>query len=184
MNKIFRLSSPSQTLRTGGFFIGRHGKNFFGGIVKSVLRCYNEYTKIGKEFYKMDVTTAKQTFLTNQKKLMAFRHAGGVMYYDSVTAAPAGSEYPMSKTGEVFAEETFKLSKSEEMVEAICCLYEHREELDYVLRREVEEEYKHYITVFFFFQQVFVAFFQAAAAYQQYQHHKKQQCSRSQQQGQ
>ncbi len=144
MNKIFRFSPLRKRCGREAFFIGRHSKNFFGGIVKFVLRCYNEYTKIGKEFYKMDVTTAKQTFLTNQKKLMAFRHAGGVMYYDSVTAAPAGSEYPMSKTGEVFAEETFKLSKSEEMVEAICCLYEHREELDYVLRREVEEEYKHY----------------------------------------
>jgi len=73
------------------------------------------------------------------KKKQAYRHATGVMYYDMETAMPKGGAEDFAKTMGVLSEEIYKMETSEELKALVAELYEHKDELDEITRREVEE---------------------------------------------
>ena len=73
------------------------------------------------------------------KKKQAYRHVMGVMNYDMETAMPKGGAEDFAKTMGVLSEEVYKMETSEELKALVRELYEHRDELDEITRREVEE---------------------------------------------
>ena len=87
----------------------------------------------------MDVKTAAATYRDYQKKIRAYGHASGVLTYDKVTGAPKGAEAGVSETLEVLNEASYRLETSKELLDAVDYLYEHRDVLDRIMRREIEE---------------------------------------------
>lgn len=73
------------------------------------------------------------------KKLHAYQHAAGVMYYDFETAMPKGASEEFSQTMGVLSEELYKLSTAPEFKNMVKQLLEHKDELDLITRREAEE---------------------------------------------
>ena len=73
------------------------------------------------------------------RKADAFDHAVGVLYYDFETVMPKGAADHFSKTMGTLSEEMYKMETSPELKALVTELYEHRDELDEITRREVEE---------------------------------------------
>lgn len=73
------------------------------------------------------------------KKKRAFNHAMGVMQYDMETAMPKGGADDVASTFGVLSEESYKMETSEELKELLNDLYENRDKLDFITKREVEE---------------------------------------------
>lgn len=87
----------------------------------------------------MDIRTATETFRRIQKKLRAYGFATTAVYYDAVTVAPEGGEKERNEAMEILSNITYEIETSTEMLEAVAYLYEHRDELDPAMRREITE---------------------------------------------
>ena len=90
----------------------------------------------------MELTQMVEQFKAHQKKMHAYSHAMGLLYYDSVTSMPSGASETLGDTLGVLSEETYKLEVDEDYKVLLQTLYERREELDYQTRREAEELYE------------------------------------------
>ncbi|MDO4568220.1 MAG: carboxypeptidase M32 [Clostridia bacterium] len=87
----------------------------------------------------MDFDVALEKFKRMQKTLQAYNHAQGMLYYDSVTGAPKGTQRGLADTMEVLGEVTYNLSVNDEVFEMLDALQARADELDPVTRKEVEE---------------------------------------------
>lgn len=74
------------------------------------------------------------------KKMDAYSHAMGVMYYDMETAMPKGGADDLSQALGVLSEEIYKLQTNPDFKSLVNELYENRDKLDFVTKREVEEQ--------------------------------------------
>ncbi len=73
------------------------------------------------------------------KKADAFGHAVGVLNYDFETVMPKGAADHFAKTMGTLSEEMYKMETAPELKALVAELYENRENLDEITRREVEE---------------------------------------------
>lgn len=87
----------------------------------------------------MELKKALELFKKNNETLGAYGHAMGVMYYDIDTVAPKNAFKGFGKTLGILSEIQYKLSVNEENFEIIDTLMAHKDELDFITRREVEE---------------------------------------------
>lgn len=69
----------------------------------------------------------------------AYDHAFGVLEYDSETVMPRGGADELAKTMGVLSEEMYKMETSDELKALVNKLYDNRDCLDLVTRREIEE---------------------------------------------
>lgn len=87
----------------------------------------------------MDFNKALDIFNEKKKLSMALNHAFGVLSYDNETSAPKNSYMGLGSTYEVLSELDYKNKVNEENFEAMDVLMAHKDELDAITRREVEE---------------------------------------------
>ena len=87
----------------------------------------------------MELNEAVAKLKEKNKKLAAYYHAMGVMYYDIETAAPKNAIGGFSDTMAALSEITYKLEVNEENFELLDFLSAHADELDEITRREVEQ---------------------------------------------
>ncbi len=78
-------------------------------------------------------------FKEHLRKMDAYNHAFGVLSYDSETAMPKGGSEHLGMTYAVLSEEMYKLTTSPELKEWVKEILAHKEDVDYVTRREAEE---------------------------------------------
>ena len=78
-------------------------------------------------------------FKEHLRKMDAYNHAFGVLNYDSETAMPKGGSEHLGMTYAVLSEEMYKLTTSPELKAWVKEILDHKEEVDYVTRREAEE---------------------------------------------
>ena len=90
----------------------------------------------------MELKEAVAKLKENNRLMGAYDHAMGVMYYDIETAAPKNAIGGFSETMAALSEITYKLSVNEENFALLDFLTEHKDELDELTRREVEEAQK------------------------------------------
>ena len=81
-------------------------------------------------------------FKEHLRKMDAYNHAFGVLNYDSETAMPKGGSEHLGMTYAVLSEEMYKLTTSPELKTWVKEILDHKEEVDYVTRREAEELYE------------------------------------------
>lgn len=74
------------------------------------------------------------------KKQDAYSHALGVLSYDQETAMPKGGADELAQTMGILSEEVYKLNTDPQLKALVNELYENRDQLDFVTRREVEEQ--------------------------------------------
>ena len=81
-----------------------------------------------------------------EKQLAAYNHAMGLLYYDGVTSAPAGTAANRGETLNVLGEASYRMTTCEETRSLIEALGERSEELDektkrivYLFSRNMEE---------------------------------------------
>lgn len=89
----------------------------------------------------MELQQAVVRFKEIQKKMAAYNHAMGLLYYDSVTTAPSGASETLGATLGVLSEESYKLSVNDEL-KALLAQLVAADELDLQTRREAEEMYE------------------------------------------
>lgn len=90
----------------------------------------------------MELNEAVQQFKDFNKKMHAYYHAMGALYYDFETAAPKNAAAGFGETMAVLSEVTYKMTVNEENFALLDLLWEHKDELDEITRREVEEAQK------------------------------------------
>ncbi len=78
-------------------------------------------------------------FKEHLAKMDAYGHAFGVLNYDSETAMPKGGFEHLGRTYAVLSEEMYRLTTSPELKAMVKEILAHREEVDYITRREAEE---------------------------------------------
>ena len=78
-------------------------------------------------------------FKEHLRKMDAYDHAFGVLNYDSETAMPKGGSEHLGMTYAVLSEEMYKLTTSPELKGWVKEILAHKEDVDYVTRREAEE---------------------------------------------
>ena len=78
-------------------------------------------------------------FKEHLAKMEAYSHAFGVLNYDSETVMPKGASAHLGMTYAVLSEEMYKLTVSPELKAWVKEILEHRDEVDYITRREAEE---------------------------------------------
>ena len=78
----------------------------------------------------MELTQAKNDFYLLQKKLAAFNHAMGSIYYDGATTAPKGTAENRGVSLSVLSEELYRLNTSQETVSLLEYLDENKSALD------------------------------------------------------
>ncbi len=78
-------------------------------------------------------------FKAHLKKMHAYNHALGVLYYDMETVMPKGGSEEFAKTMGILSEETYKMETDPAFKAMVAELMAHRDELDLITRREVEE---------------------------------------------
>jgi len=76
------------------------------------------------------------------KKMKAYVYAMNLVGWDSQTEAPRGAFERRAEMMGVLSEELFKLQTGKETVEVVYDLYEHRDELDSLTKREIEKAKK------------------------------------------
>ena len=86
----------------------------------------------------MTLEEAKEKLDALQKKMSAYDHAMGLIFYDGDTTAPKGTAANRAQTLAVLSEETYLLSTGEATVGLLEYLDDHRGELDQKQAREVE----------------------------------------------
>ncbi len=90
----------------------------------------------------MELKEAIAKFKEFNALMHAYNHAMGVMYYDMETAAPKNAAPGMGETLAALSEVTYKMTVSEENFALLDFLWEHKDELDEITCREVEEAQK------------------------------------------
>ena len=78
-------------------------------------------------------------FKEHLAKMDAYHHAFGVLNYDSETVMPRGGSEHLGRTYAVLSEETYKLTTSPELKGWVKEILAHKDEVDYITRREAEE---------------------------------------------
>ena len=78
-------------------------------------------------------------FKEHLAKMEAYSHAFGVLNYDSETVMPKGGSEHLGMTYAVLSEEMYKLTVSPELKAMVREILDHRDEVDYITRREAEE---------------------------------------------
>lgn len=86
----------------------------------------------------MTTKEAFEFFRNKIKEADCLTHAMGVLYYDGDTAAPEESYEGRGETMEYLAGLAYEIETSEELKTAVDFLWEHRDELDFQQRREIE----------------------------------------------
>ncbi|MBE6114113.1 MAG: carboxypeptidase M32 [Erysipelotrichaceae bacterium] len=74
-----------------------------------------------------------------RQKIKAYHYAMGIISWDSATEAPAGCFEKRAEYSGVLSEMLYTLETSDEYKQLIAQLYEHKDELDPVLRHEIIE---------------------------------------------
>lgn len=92
----------------------------------------------------MELTEALQQLDLLQKKMYAYNVASSAIYLDGVTVAPKGTAEGRGVALGILAGESQKLFTAPEVGELLDFLMEHREELEFPVRRQVEELKKSY----------------------------------------
>lgn len=87
----------------------------------------------------MELQEALRQLETLQKKMYAYNVAQSAIYLDSVTVAPKDTAEGRGVALGVLAGESHKLFASPEVGQLLTTLEEHRDELDFIVRRQVEE---------------------------------------------
>ena len=85
----------------------------------------------------MTVENAKEKLYEIQKKLAAYEHAIGLLYYDGVTTAPSGTAENRGASLGVLTEEIYLISTSDETVSVLEFLDENKESLSEKEKRMV-----------------------------------------------
>ena len=85
----------------------------------------------------MSVSKAREELLSIQKKLAAYEHAVGLIYYDGSTVAPKGTAENRAQSLSVLSEEIYKISTDENNIAILELLDENKEELSEKERRMV-----------------------------------------------
>jgi len=85
----------------------------------------------------MDLEEARSFLKETEKAEAAYNHASGLLYYDGVTQAPRGSAQNRSETMAFLSGESYKLSTSPALFEAVYTLADHLDALDPVEKRKV-----------------------------------------------
>ena len=81
-------------------------------------------------------------YITHRKKLLAMRYINFIVGWDTQTDAAENSILANCVQQAVIAEMSYNMSTDPEYERAVSVLYEHRAELDDVLRHEIEVTYK------------------------------------------
>ena len=79
-----------------------------------------------------------EQFKAALKKMKAYQHAMGVMFYDFETVMPKGAAEDFAAHMGILSEEVYKMQTAPEFKALIDELYEKKDGLDLVTRREVE----------------------------------------------
>ncbi len=87
----------------------------------------------------MNLQEAIANFKTFQQKSTAYRHAIGMLHYDSETCMPKGASANLGATLAILSEEIYKLQTSEELTNTLLVLKENKDNLDTQTKREFEE---------------------------------------------
>lgn len=86
----------------------------------------------------MELQEKVAQFKAIQKKITAYNHAMGLLYYDSVTTAPKKSAEALGDTLGILSEESYKLNVNEELKALLNDLVAAADELDPQTRREAQ----------------------------------------------
>ena len=78
-------------------------------------------------------------FKEHLAKMEAYSHAFGVLNYDSETVMPKGASAHLGMTYAVLSEEMYKLTVSPDLKAWVKEILDHKDEVDYITRREAEE---------------------------------------------
>ena len=78
-------------------------------------------------------------FKEHLAKMEAYDHAFGVLNYDSETVMPKGASAHLGMTYAVLSEEMYKLTVSPDLKAWVKEILDHKDEVDYITRREAEE---------------------------------------------
>lgn len=92
----------------------------------------------------MDLKKSVAEFKALQKTMMAYNHASGLLYYDSVTGAPGGITDALGDTLGTLEAELHRLYVNDRTAALLDELWESRDALDAQTRRETEESKKDY----------------------------------------
>ena len=85
----------------------------------------------------MTITEARHALMALQRKMAAYDHAVGLIYYDGCTYAPKNTAENRATTMSILSEEIYRQSTSEETVELLEFLDAHKDELSSDERRMV-----------------------------------------------
>lgn len=80
-----------------------------------------------------------QAFKDKLRRMDAYGHALGILSYDSETAMPRGGAAHVGRTLEILSEEVYKMEVDPEYRALMEEILVHKEEVDFVTRREAEE---------------------------------------------
>ena len=86
----------------------------------------------------MTTNEAFASFRAKIKELDSLSHALGVLYYDGDTAAPEESYEGRGETMEYLSGLAYEIETGAELKQTVDFLWEHRDELDFQQRREIE----------------------------------------------
>ncbi|MBQ7277985.1 MAG: carboxypeptidase M32 [Clostridia bacterium] len=86
--------------------------------------------------------TTVRNFKGHLNKLNAYNHAMGVLSFDSVTAMPRGGSEHLGNTYAVLSQQIYELTVSPAFKDMILEILDHKDQVDYVTRREAEELYE------------------------------------------
>ena len=78
-------------------------------------------------------------FKEHLNKMQAYGHAFGILNYDAETVMPKGASEHLGMTYAVLSEEMYKLTVSLELKGYVKEILEHKDQVDYITRREAEE---------------------------------------------
>ncbi len=78
-------------------------------------------------------------FKQHLNKMQAYGPAFGILNYDSATVMPKGASEHLGMTYAVLSEEMYKLTVSPELKGYVKEILEHKDQVDYITRREAEE---------------------------------------------
>lgn len=92
----------------------------------------------------MDIPASIQKLDELERRMAAYQYAGGVIFYDSETVAPATSVQGRSDCFSLLSEESYKMFYNPEVGALLSELFDIREDLDYPQRRRVEKLKENY----------------------------------------
>ena len=97
----------------------------------------------------MTLEDARKELISLQRKLAAYEHAVGILYYDGATTAPKNTADNRGASLSILSEEIYRYSTSDETVALLEFLDEHKNELPlkeqrmvYLMLRDIREMQK------------------------------------------